>query len=167
MIRNAFKLVIVAAITLPSIVLAQGIAQTAHNLSVSGPGNVRATSENSICVFCHASHISSGAAGTWNRRASRVSYIPYTSSTVVAQPGQPTGTSILCLSCHDGTIALGELINRSNAVVMSASATPAATTDGAAVPVADMSLNARMIPQTTERRACVAGCIRFAHEAGR
>jgi predicted CXXCH cytochrome family protein len=106
------------AFLMPTAVFGQGIAQTAHNLSASGPGNVRAQAETAICVFCHASH-SEASAGMWNRRASSATYIPYSSSTAVAKPGQPTGTSILCLSCHDGTIALGEMINRSNAVVMS------------------------------------------------
>lgn len=103
---------------MPAAILAQGIAQTAHNLSASSPSSVRAEAETSICVFCHASH-STGNAGLWNRRSSNATYIPYSSSTVIAQPGQPTGTSILCLSCHDGTIALGEMISRANAVVMS------------------------------------------------
>ncbi len=119
MIQKIRKILAFIGLMMPALVFAQGIAQTAHNLSASGPGNVRAQSENSICVFCHASHVSSGASGMWNRRASNAAYIPYSSSTAIAQPGQPTGSSVLCLSCHDGTIALGEAINRSNAIVMS------------------------------------------------
>ena len=119
MIRKICRVATFIGLMMPTLVLAQGIAQTAHNLSASGPGNVRAQSEDSICVFCHASHVSGGTSGVWNRRASTAAYIPYTSSTAIAQPGQPTGSSVLCLSCHDGTIALGEAINRSNAIVMS------------------------------------------------
>jgi predicted CXXCH cytochrome family protein len=58
----------------------------------------------------------------WNRRASQATYVPYSSSTAIAQPGQPTGTSILCLSCHDGTIALGEMLSRANPIAMSGGA---------------------------------------------
>jgi predicted CXXCH cytochrome family protein len=36
-------------------------------------------------------------------------YQPYTSSTLKATVGQPTGASRLCLSCHDGTVALGSV----------------------------------------------------------
>jgi predicted CXXCH cytochrome family protein len=36
----------------------------------------------------------------------------YSSSTLQAVPGQPDGSSVLCLSCHDGTIALGNVISR-------------------------------------------------------
>jgi predicted CXXCH cytochrome family protein len=114
--------VVVAAFVLPAITSAQGIAQSAHNLSVSGPGGIRAQSETDICIFCHASHVSRGTVGMWNRRASAATYTPYSSSTAIAQPGQPTGSSVLCLSCHDGTIALGEAINRANAIVMSGGA---------------------------------------------
>jgi len=38
-------------------------------------------------------------------------YILYNSSTTQATPGQPDGSSILCLACHDGTIALGQILS--------------------------------------------------------
>ena len=91
---------------------AAGVRDTLHNLSSSGPGNVRANLADRICEFCHISHSSRTGGALWNRRNSSVVYTPYSSSTAVAQPGQPTGTSVLCLSCHDGTIALGQVLNR-------------------------------------------------------
>jgi predicted CXXCH cytochrome family protein len=45
-------------------------------------------------------------------------YTPYTSSTIASNPGQPTGTSILCLSCHDGTIAIGDVVSEQAPIVM-------------------------------------------------
>ena len=36
-------------------------------------------------------------------------YIVYSSSTLKAVVGQPNGSSRLCLSCHDGTVALGSV----------------------------------------------------------
>ena len=45
-------------------------------------------------------------------------YIPYSSSSLQAKPGQPTGTSKLCLSCHDGTIALGSVVSRNQPIAM-------------------------------------------------
>jgi len=92
-----------------------GIATTKHNLSVSGPGTVKATSEAEICVFCHAPHNTSPSGQLWNRRVG-LSYTPYTSSTRKSAAGQPNGASLLCLSCHDGTIALGEVRNRAGAI---------------------------------------------------
>ena len=90
-----------------------GVADSLHNLSAKGPGSVKSGVGNRICVYCHLSH-SSGEHNNslWGRRKTKAEFIPYSSSTAVAQPGQPTGTSILCLSCHDGTIALGEILNR-------------------------------------------------------
>ena len=86
------------------------VADTVHNLSVSGPGGVRATSETRVCVFCHAPHNASPSGPLWNRAAPGSTYLPYSSSTAAAAPGQPTGASLLCLSCHDGTIALGAVL---------------------------------------------------------
>jgi len=90
------------------------IASTRHNLSVSGPGEVVADSESRICVFCHTPHAASTAPGTplWNRQLSQQTYTPYTSSSldaesIAGQLDQPAGSSRLCLSCHDGTLAIG------------------------------------------------------------
>ena len=42
---------------------------------------------------------------------SGATYDLYESLTMVAAPGQPTGSSKLCLSCHDGTMAIGSVVN--------------------------------------------------------
>jgi predicted CXXCH cytochrome family protein len=90
----------------------QNIRFTRHNLSVSGPGEIKAVSESQICIFCHTPHNASGQTQyLWNRQDHTVSYIPYQSSTLYARVGQPTGSSKLCLSCHDGTIALGAIVS--------------------------------------------------------
>lgn len=91
------------------------IGQTRHNLSVTGPGGTRATSETEVCVFCHTPHGASASAQTplWNRTLSNQSYTVYESSSLDAQTiagqllDQPAGSSKLCLSCHDGTLAIG------------------------------------------------------------
>jgi predicted CXXCH cytochrome family protein len=103
--------------------LAAGIATTKHNLSATGGGNIKASSESQICIFCHTPHSGSPAAPLWNRRATGSSYTPYTSSTVIGLPGQPNGASLLCLSCHDGTIALGDVLSRSTAITMAGGVT--------------------------------------------
>ncbi len=90
------------------------ISATKHNLSASGTGTVKATSETQICVFCHTPHAANSAAPAplWNRQLSAATYTPYTSNSLDAQTifgtlSQPGGSSKLCLSCHDGTLALG------------------------------------------------------------
>jgi predicted CXXCH cytochrome family protein len=87
------------------------ITTTKHNLSTSGPGTYRATAEQRICLMCHTPHNSEPEAPLWNHTLSGETYTPYSSSTLIAAPGQPTGKSKLCLSCHDGTIALGSIHN--------------------------------------------------------
>jgi hypothetical protein len=86
------------------------IRNTKHNFSITGPGPVQATIEDKVCVFCHTPHQSEQSEPTplWNRKLSGATYTPYTSSSMDALGlGQPGGSSKLCLSCHDGTIAIG------------------------------------------------------------
>ena len=109
------KLIILTLIILfwlPAIVKSQSIVTTKHNLSVSGPGTVKATSESEICIFCHTPHNSRPVAPLWNRNDPGLTYTLYNSSTLQAAPGQPDGSTLLCLSCHDGTVALGSVVSR-------------------------------------------------------
>lgn len=68
--------------------------------------------EDEICKFCHTPHanpaLSSDGAPLWNHQMSTATYVTYasTTNTMNATVGQPTGTSKLCLSCHDGTVAV-------------------------------------------------------------
>ncbi|MGC2164518.1 MAG: cytochrome c3 family protein [Gallionella sp.] len=89
--------------------IVKNIANTKHNLSATGPGAVKALSENQICVFCHTPHNPNITVTPplWNRELSSLTYTTYTSSSMDAVTNQPGGTSKLCLSCHDGTLALG------------------------------------------------------------
>ncbi len=85
-----------------------GISTTPHNLSISGPGPTRSTTEPEICVFCHTPHKSrTDTPYLWNREDSAAAYTPYQSVTLNATVGAPNGASKLCLSCHDGTVAMG------------------------------------------------------------
>lgn len=122
-------------VTLALLVVSQfsyaGIVSTKHNLSVSGPGNVKATAESQVCIFCHTPHNSSTTAPLWNRQDPGLFYTPYNSSTTNATIGQPTGASVLCLSCHDGTIALGKVLSRPTVIEMANGVTtmPAGSTN--------------------------------------
>lgn len=89
------------------------VAATRHNLSISGPGPIKAVAEQEICVFCHTPHDARrDTPYLWNRADSTANYTTYQSSTLYATVGQPSGASKLCLSCHDGTIALGAVLSR-------------------------------------------------------
>ncbi len=104
-----------AFLLLPLLALA-GIERTVHNLGTTGPGEIRAVTEERICIFCHAPHHGSGVAPLWNHQDSRASYVLYDSSTLDALPGQPTGASKMCLGCHDGTVALGAVVSEPNEI---------------------------------------------------
>lgn len=90
----------------------QSVVNSVHNLSVSGTGDVKAVSESEICIFCHTPHNSLPTSPLWNKDDPGYTYTLYHSSTAQAAPGQPDGSSILCLSCHDGTTALGNVLSR-------------------------------------------------------
>ncbi len=69
------------------------------------------------CIYCHTPHvpsgkISRGKAPLWNREYPVTSYQPYQSPTMDAGSRQPSGVSLACLSCHDGTLAVDRVIKR-------------------------------------------------------
>jgi len=95
------------------------VVSSPHNLSASGGVrrtsgqlSVNFTEETRVCVFCHVPHNGKPGTPLWSRDlpSDAVNYKLYQSSTLNAAPltGKPTGASRLCLSCHDGTIALGQ-----------------------------------------------------------
>ncbi|NOG53754.1 MAG: hypothetical protein HND57_05415 [Planctomycetes bacterium] len=90
----------------------ESVVDSLHNLSLSGPGTVRAASEGQICIFCHTPHKATPIQPLWNRYMPIDAYTVYQSRALDASPDQPTGTSKMCLSCHDGTIALGQVVSR-------------------------------------------------------
>ena len=98
----------------------EDIVNTKHNLSASGPGTLKATSESRVCVFCHTPHGSNAApnAPLWNRELSNAVYTEYSSDSFdgAATIGQPSGSSKLCLSCHDGALVIGD-VNFANGVL--------------------------------------------------
>ena len=88
---------------------------TVHDLSVNGPGTVTSTTgEGRVCIFCHSRTVSHQRAPLWNKSDPGRWYTMYdnsisSTSDIAAGSTQPDGSSILCLSCHDGTIALGSV----------------------------------------------------------
>jgi len=86
----------------------QAVIGSQHDLSISGSGPVKSAS-GSACLFCHAPHnVNPNVTPLWDQTLSSQTYSTYTSSTYksgVETPG--AGSSKLCLSCHDGTVAVG------------------------------------------------------------
>lgn len=67
-----------------------------------------AWSNGEICLPCHAPHNNLNATGSllWNHASTTATYTLYSSPTMDSSMGQPSGVSKLCLSCHDGTVAI-------------------------------------------------------------
>jgi len=84
-----------------------------HQLTV-GSGSPITSLSGQGCIFCHAPHsgLASGKA-LWNQKLTNTTYNPYASTTYhqKGNPNPPLGSdSSLCLSCHDGTVAVGQTI---------------------------------------------------------
>ncbi len=80
-----------------------GIEGSAHDFSPES------WSMGEICLPCHTPHNSDttvSSAALWNHAVTTSTFEIYSSPTMDVTPGQPGGVSRLCLSCHDGTVAL-------------------------------------------------------------
>ncbi len=112
----SLSLAIVACLSAATVCEAQSetnskVSQTKHNLSGSGPGSIKIAGQRRVCTVCHTPHASSPVGPLWNRADPGTYYQTYKSTTLLSQVGQPTGSSRLCLSCHDGTIAITQTYN--------------------------------------------------------
>jgi len=99
-----------------------GIINTKHNLSVTSPGTVKAVGEAEICVFCHIPHFAQAIGKPlWNRSMPTSNYTMYDSNhlrrmgypemetNLGSANDTPGALSRQCLSCHDGTVAIGSV----------------------------------------------------------
>ena len=110
-------LCVCGVVMLLAVALAAQIQQDvlgSHDLSPSSSAPVHGIASQA-CLYCHAPH--SGLGGSipsplWDEQLSTATYTLYESSTYVEKGAQPSlgADSSLCLSCHDGTVALGQTI---------------------------------------------------------
>ncbi len=107
MLKNLFIFTTMLVLALYATAMAE-IAGSAHDFSGLG------FSQGEICLPCHAPHNTSTDVQNvpmWNHAVSTAVYNLYGSDTLDAGTtagslNQPIGPSKLCLSCHDGTIAI-------------------------------------------------------------
>lgn len=121
MIRLGFRLICLMSAVLAVLCFRSeaSVVDTKHNLSSSGPGEIKAISEDQVCIFCHTPHNAVPQTPLWNRAIDEgVNYIIYDSTTFNVNISQPSGPSRLCLSCHDGTVGLGTLQSRAEGITM-------------------------------------------------
>ncbi len=107
-------LAVAGLLALPRITSAQtvnkGIEGSPHDFSTNS-WNTR----KGVCSTCHQAHNTDPAQiiPLWNHATSAATFIPYTSPTLNATVGNPNGSSLACLSCHDGTLAINQGIGGS------------------------------------------------------
>jgi len=99
------------------------VANSYHNLSTSAPDILglmanpyRSQNVSEICIFCHTPHSGndpSVSGPLWNRQNPAGPFTMYTSSRTGTAAGSRSinKESLICLSCHDGTIATNAIIN--------------------------------------------------------
>ena len=106
---------------------ASDVSVGSHNLSTSGPSPFGYnTDEDSICVFCHTPHGGTLDGPLWNRGSAiegfegGAGWIHYNSATLstnlqgLSTSRPPSPESMLCLSCHDGSLSVNHVINAPN-----------------------------------------------------
>lgn len=119
-----FAMVIGLSITMSASAFA-GIQATRHNLSsnrtggaptTSGSGGttVYSTDQDQLCVWCHTPHAAVSGQGVplWNKTITTATFTTY--GTTIAGTAKATGInnmSKVCLTCHDGTLAINIVLN--------------------------------------------------------
>ncbi|WP_305041946.1 hypothetical protein [Geoalkalibacter sp.] len=97
----------------------QKVARTVHNLSTSSEWMYKADNEDEICIFCHTPHGGSLNGPLWNRALpGAMEFTHYTTATLDSVAGGAnralSDESLLCMSCHDGAMAVNHVLNPSN-----------------------------------------------------
>jgi len=105
-------LVVLLLAGLPLLAQINGDVIGMHDLSPGSKSPITGARPGA-CTYCHAPHsgLATGRA-LWNQQQTRATYQFYTSSTYHQKGQQPIlgSDSNLCLSCHDGTVAVGNTI---------------------------------------------------------
>lgn len=110
MIGHYPKAILLACLLAAAPAVAQDVLGL-HDLSPTGQSPLKGNVANA-CLYCHAPH-SGQDLKLWNQKLSTTPYTPYTSTTYNQTKQNkrltPLGSaSSLCLSCHDGTVAVGQ-----------------------------------------------------------
>jgi hypothetical protein len=108
--KTTSLLALVALLALPAVGFAAGgVAGSPHDFSTNSAWNTR----RGVCSPCHAAHHTdpNQIAPLWVHATSTAAFTPYSSPTMNASAGQPSGPSLACLSCHDGTLAINQGIS--------------------------------------------------------
>jgi hypothetical protein len=92
----------------------EGLSGTPHDFTGTGSGDVRGVPDIGLCTFCHTPQ-RVGARMVWNHAPSPNSFRWDVATTFGGTPlpeisgATYKGASARCLSCHDGSVAIGDI----------------------------------------------------------
>lgn len=128
------RIAFIGALLISSAVYAQSITTTLHNFNTNANAQ---SADGQICKYCHTPHKASTTRAIWNHRLTVGAYTysdnaagTTTSGTTLRTNFNANQSSLLCLSCHDGTVALGDVYNAGGGVPGVATFTGANVTGG-------------------------------------
>jgi hypothetical protein len=119
-------LVVAVALALPGAAMALGILGTDHDFATkagymatqtpSGDGTTVSTGTNQVglCSYCHTPHSAQSTLLLWNHKMSSAVFT-WDDAQTTGGTGYATmnptykGPSVKCLSCHDGSVAIGDV----------------------------------------------------------
>jgi hypothetical protein len=115
------SLVVIAALALAPAAWAlnggEGLGGTPHDFTSTGTGDLHdpTAGNEGLCTFCHTPHKAQTTLLLWNHQMSGSTFTWDVTATTAGTPlptnlnGAYGGVSTKCLSCHDGTVAVGDI----------------------------------------------------------
>ena len=96
------------------------LEDTRHDLAIYLRPTSADRDDDPRCVFCHAPRSRLLSLGSWiEDQPENLLVYPYDRPSEISPAGKPDGSSLICLGCHDGTIALGDIVSRTQSAVSS------------------------------------------------
>jgi predicted CXXCH cytochrome family protein len=115
--RTGLMVACAFAALLPLAAAYAAITNSKHDLSSGNTtaGAIKSSSTDQICVFCHTPHKAQSTQVLWNHTASLNTTLNWGGVTQTSGgtllPTTVSTRSMRCLSCHDGSVALGDVTN--------------------------------------------------------
>jgi predicted CXXCH cytochrome family protein len=116
--RWVASLALVAPVAAAAVAGPTGIANSPHDLGANSSAAVKASVETNTCKFCHTPHGAQSTQLLWNHSPTLATVFNWgnkagspVTATIAGTP-LPTSlrpSSLRCLGCHDGSIALGDV----------------------------------------------------------
>lgn len=98
-----------------------------HDFSMGSGAPISSSTETRVCIFCHTPHGASAQSTLWNRPSPEgdgAFNLNDSSSLIIKgsakglsgydntdRSSYPNGSTRLCMSCHDGVVAIGAVLN--------------------------------------------------------